>query len=175
MLYSNERAAKLTKPMTDTPPKAKPPRPPLRVFAPMIAVGCLFAIYSVFWYLAAGEVRAAIEAFAANPDRGDVNLGWSDLSISGYPYRIAATFDAPVAAAPLAPEDWSWRAGSIEADFLPYNLHHVVLRIGGEQVLQYRDVSGAAPTRHTIRATAGGAWASYVALPGAPIGRLAID
>jgi hypothetical protein len=142
----------------------------------MIAVGVVFVLYSIFWYIVAGKRRASLETFATAPHRGDVAVGWSDLEVGGYPYRIAATLTAPVATAPLAPEDWSWQAESLEADFLPYNLRHVVLKIAGGQVLQYKDVSGPSPKRHTLRATtAGGAWASYVDVPGAPLGRLAID
>jgi hypothetical protein len=142
----------------------------------MIAVGAVFALYSGYWYIVAGKLRTALEAFATAPHPGDVAVGWSDLAISGYPYRIAATFTGPLATAPLAPEDWSWQADSIEADFLPYNLRHVVLKVAGEQVLQYRDVSGPSPKQHIVKATtAGGTWSSYVDVPGATIGRLAID
>jgi hypothetical protein len=164
--------------MTHTPPEAKlpKPRPPLRVFFPMIAVFTVFALYSGYWYIVAGKLRTALDAFAISPHQGDVALGWSDLTIGGYPYRIAATFTAPVATAPLAPEDWSWQADSAEVDFLPYNFHHLVLKIGGEQTLQYKDVSGPSPKQHILRATAaGGTWASYVDVPGTPIGRLAVD
>lgn len=164
--------------MTHTPPEAtaKKPRPPLRVFLPMIAVGVTFALYSLYWFIVADKLRTSFEAFAKTAHPGGVAVGWTDLEISGYPYRIAATLSAPVATAPQAPEDWSWQAESLEADFLPYNLRHVVLKIGGEQLFTYRDVSGPAPKNHTLRATAaGGTWASYVDVPGLPVGRLAID
>jgi hypothetical protein len=147
----------------------------LRIFVPMIAVGIILALYSVYWYVAAGKLRSSVENFAAEPHPGDVAVGWSDLSMSGYPYRIAVTLTAPVATAPEAPEDWSWQAESLEADFLPYNLRHLVLKVDGEQVLRYRDVSGPQPQRHVVHAKAAGTWASYVDVEGAPFGRLAID
>lgn len=163
--------------MTDTPPSAltTKPRTPWRIFVPVLAVGIAFGAYSAYWYVVAEKLRDSIQSFSANAHPGDVAVGWSNLSISGYPYRIAATFTAPVATAPQAPEDWSWQAESLEADFLPYNLRHVVLKVDGAQVLQYRDVSGPAPRRHIVRATAEGTWASYVDVKGAPLGRLAID
>ncbi|MGB3811169.1 MAG: DUF2125 domain-containing protein [Parvibaculum sp.] len=163
--------------MTDTPPSAlaAKPRTPWRIFLPAIAIGITFGIYSTYWYVVTEKLRGSIEAFAEKAHPGDIAVGWNELSMSGFPYRIAASFVAPVATAPQAPEDWSWQAESLEADFLPYNLRHVVLKIGGEQVLQYRDVSGPKPRRHTIRANAEGTWASYVDVKNAPFGRLAID
>lgn len=163
--------------MTDTPPPAPAakPRTPWRIFLPAIGVGIALGLYSTYWYVVAGKLRGGIEAFAANAHPGDVTVGWNGLSISGYPYRVAATLTSPVVAAPQAPEDWSWRAESLEADFLPYNLRHVVLKVDGEQVLQYRDVRKSRPLRHIVRATAEGTWASYVDVKGAPFGRLAID
>jgi hypothetical protein len=162
--------------MTDTPPHAaaSKPRTPWRIFVPAIGVGIVLGLYSVYWYVAAGKLRAGVENLAATPRPGDIAAGWSALSISGYPYRIAVTLTDPVATAPQTPEDWSWRANSLEADFLPYDLRHVVLKVDGEQVLRYRDVGGSR-SLHTVRATAVGTWASYVDVKNAPFGRLAID
>jgi hypothetical protein len=163
--------------MTDTPtpaPAAKP-RTPWRIFVPAIGVGIALGLYSTYWYVVAEKTRGFFESFAASAHPGDIAVGWNDLSISGYPYRAAVTPTAPAATAPQAPEDWSWQAESLEADFLPYNLRHVVLKVDGEQVLQYRDVSGPHPRRHVVQATAAGTWASYVDMKDAPFGRLAID
>lgn len=162
--------------MTSTPPAtAARTRTPWRIFAPFLGVAIILGVYSIYWYVAAGKLQTGIEAFATSAHSGDVAVGWSALSFSGYPYRIAATFTAPTITAPQAPEDWSWQAESLEADFLPYNLRHVVLKVDGEQVLHYRDVSASQPRRHTVRARAEGTWASYVDVKNAPFGRLAID
>ncbi len=162
--------------MTSTPPAtAARVRTPLRIFAPLIGVGIILGIYSVYWYVAAGKLQTGIETFATSAHPGDVAVGWSALSFSGYPYRIAATFTEPTITAPQAPEDWSWQAESLEADFLPYNLRHVVLKVDGEQVLRYRDVSGPLPRQHIVHAKAEGTWASYVDIKNVPFGRLAID
>jgi hypothetical protein len=160
--------------MTTTPPEAGRAPSRWRIFGPTLVLMVGVAVYSAYWYVVAGKVRTAIEDFAATP-ADNIVTSWSGLSISGYPYRIEAGFDAPSIRAPLAPEAWEWSAGRLSADFLPYNLRHVVLKIDGEQLLKYRDVSGAVPRSHVLRANAEGTWASYVDLPGAPFGRLAID
>jgi len=163
--------------MTTTPPEAAQPAPPSRwrIFGPTLALVALVAVYSVYWYVMAGKTRGFLDAFATSPHTGNIAVGWGDLSISGYPYRIEADFTAPSIAAPRAPEAWSWSAQSLEADFLPYSLRHVVLKVDGEQVLRYRDDARTGARRHVLRATAEGTWASYVDVRGAPFGRLAVD
>jgi hypothetical protein len=169
--------------MTDTPPATTPgntggaakPRAPLRTFLPAIGVLVVFALYTLYWFVAATQLRREVETFAARADPEEVIVSWRSLGVSGFPYRIALGFDNPQARAPDAPENWHWQAQGLEADFLPYNLRHVVLKVDGEQQLRYSDVRGANSMRHLLRARAVGTWASYVDVKGAPFGRLAID
>ncbi len=165
--------------MTDIPPPSTVlparTRTPFRIFLPFVGIAAIGVLYTVYWFVAAGKLREGIENFSTRDNPSDINVDWSALSIGGFPYRIAATFTGPLANAPNAPEKWSWSAPSLEADFMPYNLRHVVLKIDGEQKLSYSDVRGENPLRHLIRAQATGTWVSYVDEPGIPIGRLAID
>lgn len=157
--------------MTSAPPEADAGRrSSWRIFWPTVALAAGVVLYSGYWWVVAGKVREAIEGFAAAP-AGNLAVGWRDLSISGYPYRVAATFAAPVVRAPSAPEAWEWSAPSVEADLLPHDLSHVVLKVEGGQILKYRDVDG----HHAVSLTSKGTWASYVEVPGAPMGRIAVD
>lgn len=163
--------------MTDILPASistKKPRPPLRVFFPVIGVAIILVIYTVYWFVAADKLRKGITDFVAEANTDRIAMAWNDLSVSGYPYRIELSFAKPVAAAPRTPENWSWSADNLEADFLPYNLRHLVFKVDGEQELHYSDV-GSNPRHHVIRAKAEGTWASYVALKNEPFGRIAID
>jgi len=149
-------------------------RTPLRIFAPYIGIALVFAVYSVYWVIAAHKLRDGVEQFSAQENPAEVETDWSALSLGGFPYRISLTFTKPLADAPGAPEKWSWSADSLEADFLPYNLRHVVLKVDGEQRLSYSDVRGSR-LRHLVRASSKGSYVSYVDEPGADFGRLAID
>jgi len=163
--------------MTDTPPASispKKPRPPLRVFFPAIGVALIFAAYTAYWFAASSRLQVGIKSFVTESKNDNIALTWHDLSVSGFPYRIGLTFTKPAVAAPKTPENWSWSADSLESDFLPYNLRHLVLKIDGTQELHYSDV-GEHPRHHVIRAKAEGTWASYIALKDEPFGRLAID
>ena len=160
--------------MPPAPNSTKKPRPPLRVFLPVIGVAVILAIYTAYWFIAADKLRKGITDFVAEAKADSMAFAWNDLSISGYPYRIELSFTKPVAAAPKTPENWSWSANSLEVDFLPYNLRHLVLKVDGDQELHYSDV-GNHPRHHIIRARAEGTWASYVALKNEPFGRVAVD
>lgn len=163
--------------MTDIPPaliSTKKPRPPLRVFFPVIGVALVLVVYTAYWFVASDKLQNGIKDFAAESKSDNIAIAWNDYFVSGYPYRIALTFTKPAVAAPKTPENWSWSANSLEVDFLPYNLRHLVLKVDGEQELRYSDV-GNNPLHHIIRAKAEGTWASYVALKNEPFGRVAID
>lgn len=168
--------------MTDIPPpanaspeSARKPRAPFSTFLPLIGVIVIVLAYTAYWFVMSGILRDRIEAFAADSRGSDIVAQWETLSMQGYPYRIAAAFTAPHVTAPQTPENWSWKATGLEADVLPYNLRHIVLKVDGDQTLQYSDTRGPIPLRHTIHARAEGTWASYVALKDLPFGRLAID
>lgn len=163
--------------MTDTPMPSAPPKPktPLRVFLPFIGIAGILALYTGYWFVVAHALRDGVENYSIRANPSDIKVDWSALTLGGYPYRIALTFGKPLANAPDAPEKWSWSADSLEADFLPYNLRHVVLKVDGEQRLSYSDVRGPVRMRHLVRATSESSYVSYVDEPDADFGRLAID
>lgn len=161
----------MTEPVTDIRPA---PKRRWGLFVPTVALLALVALYSVYWFTVAGEVRKGIEAFAARGDQG-LLVSWGDLAINGYPYRIEADFKDPAVSAPGAPEAWAWRGAAGEFALLPYNLRHVIVNLRGEQTFSYRDVTAAVPARNEARATAAKAWGSYVDVKDAPFGRIAVD
>ncbi|ABS63204.1 hypothetical protein Plav_1585 [Parvibaculum lavamentivorans DS-1] len=162
----------MTDPVTDIRPA--PPKRRWGLFLPAAALLLLVAVYTVYWFTIAGELREGVEAFAARRDNGLV-VSWDDLAITGYPYRIEADFTAPGASAPDAPEEWAWHGEGAAFALLPYNLRHVIVNLEGEQTFSYRDVTASAPARNEARATAAKAWGSYVDVADAPFGRIAID
>jgi len=149
-----------------------PPKRPRGIYMPAIAVGVALLLYAAYWFVMAGKIRSAAESFAANST--EITANWQDLSMGGFPYRIEARFQQPKLAAPRTPEAWAWSADSMSVGFMPYNLKHLVLKVDGEQLLQYRKLSEGS-RQHLFKMRAEGSFASYVALDDAPMGRLAID
>lgn len=145
-----------------------------QIFAPTTALLALVAVYTVYWFSVAGETRKAVEEFAAQPGQGLV-VGWEEFAVNGYPYRIEADFENPTLSAPAAPEAWAWHGEAAEFALLPYNLRHLIVNLRGEQRLGYRDTRTTPPSPNEVRVTASTAWGSYIDIPDAPFGRLAID
>lgn len=143
------------------------------IVGPSLALAALVVLYTVYWVGVSGEVRKAVENFAARETR--IATSWNDFSVGGYPFRIEAGFVSPTAGAPGAPEEWQWQGEGASLSLLPYNLRHAILTLEGEQRLSYLDLRTRERTRNEARFTAGSARASYVALADRPFGRLAID
>lgn len=143
------------------------------IVGPSLALVALVALYTVYWIGVSGEVRKAIENFAASETR--VATSWDNFSVGGYPFRIEAGFLSPAARAPGTPEEWQWQGEGASLSLLPYNLRHAILTLEGEQRLSYLDLRTRERRRNEMRFTAGSARASYVALAARPFGRLAID
>ena len=161
----------MTEPTTDMGP-SRPRR--WHIFAPTIAIVIAVAIYAVYWVAVSREIRAALEDFASTPERGLV-VGWRELSMGGFPYRIEARFAAPEAGAPATPEAWAWKGEAAEIALMPHNLRHIIVNLRGAQELRYLDLSLARPVENVLSWTMKGAWASYVDVANAAFGRIAVD
>ncbi|MGX1198435.1 DUF2125 domain-containing protein [Parvibaculum sp. MBR-TMA-1.3b-4.2] len=154
---------------------AQPRRKNIRwgVLTPTIVLGVLVAVYAVYWWTVAGEIKTRIETAAL--DNGRIETKWKELGVYGFPYRFTSSFTAPEVAAPRTPEQWRWQADEFSASFLPYDFNHVIFDVEGEQRLSFRDVTQKSAPRRDWRIKADAAWSSYVAEKGTPFGRLAID
>lgn len=135
----------------------------------------VLALYSGYWLFVSHTLRATLEEQQAIGHVGDVMIGWDKLRMGGFPFRIEARLTAPRASAPQSPENWSWSAGKLTAELLPYNPRHVVLKLEGTQDLTYSDITRYPPAPQHWQIETGGSWASYVEAEGSPLGRLAID
>ena len=139
-----------------------------------LALAVLVALYTAYWFYAAGEIRARVEQFQAAGEQGLVT-GWESFAMRGYPYRFEADFRRPSASAPDAPEEWSWEGSRASISLLPYNLRHAVLTLGDENRFTYRDLRTNSRARNELQTRTQQARASYVDLKDMPFGRLAID
>lgn len=132
-------------------------------------------LYSAYWLYVSHSLRKTLENQQALGHIGDVAIGWEKLRMGGFPYRIEARLATPRASAPQSPENWSWEAGKLIAELLPYDPRHVVLKIEGAQDVSYTDVTRFPPAPQHWHIETEGSWASYVAMEGSPVGRLALD
>jgi len=132
-------------------------------------------LYSAYWLYVSHSLRKALETQQTLGRIGEVTIGWDQLRMGGFPYRIEARLTAPRASAPQSPEKWSWDAGKLIAELLPYDPRHVVLKIEGAQDITYTDVTRFRPAPQHWHIETNGSWASHVAVEGSSVGRLALD
>lgn len=144
------------------------------IFVPFGALLLLFAAYGLYWLSAASRAADAVGSWADTQAATGIRSAWDDLSVSGFPFRLAVTATHPLMAHPGSPLDWEWQADALTGQVLPYRLDHVIFDLRGEHIFRYTERSAGLAVRHEVRATAENALASYVAEPGTA-GRFAID
>ena len=105
----------------------------LGLFVPLAIAGVLVAAYTAYWMVVAREIERrtpeALAGLAADPDF-DWRIDYESLTVTGYPYRFAVDFAAPMAMRKA--DGRAWRAEAIRATILPYDLRHVVVQAKGE-------------------------------------------
>ena len=144
------------------------------IFLPAGLLAAALGLYGVYWITLSNRISAGLATWAEAAHAEGIETAWSDTSVSGFPLRLALTIDHPLLANPAQDSDWEWQTKKIIAQFLPYNLNHVILDIEGEHIIRYTDHSRRLPVRHEVRAKMQNAWASYVRETGTH-GRVALD
>lgn len=109
----------------------------MRLYAPFALAAVLFAAYAGYWVWAKAQLsRAAVQFVAAQRLRG-VDLDYSRLRISGFPYRLTMIFTEPSA---QFDTQWRWRGERLVIHILPYNLNQLEVDLSrGEHVITEPD------------------------------------
>lgn len=107
-----------------------------RVLGALVALAVLGgASYAGYWYVAAGKVRATIEAWAADPS-ADQKVSLGAVAVSGFPDRLIATISSIGISRPNGALPWQYTAENLR---LTRGLggDTTTIRIFGPQTLTY--------------------------------------
>lgn len=110
---------------------AKPPQR-WKLYAPFIGFAGLVVLYTIYWFYAAGEVKAEARAWIAEQEGYGFTITHDKLSVGGYPFRLNLIAEAPSITAPEAEGGWSARYDRLSATAMPYNFNHWILAFIGE-------------------------------------------
>lgn len=103
-----------------------------------------------FWYYAAGQVRAKLDAWAEAQRAQGYTVAYDDVSVSGYPLRLTLRLAHPHLA--KSPQ-FSWRADTIVGLFEPWHFRSIRLESPGTHHLALDD--GRQAFRFTAPSVAG--------------------
>ena len=109
-----------------------------RYLALLAAVFLLLALYSGYWFLAAGWVRQAIVDWSALQRGNGAEVEFQRLRVTGFPFRLIATLDEPSYAEPATLERFAWRADRLVGYLQPWNFRHVLVALAGRHHISLR-------------------------------------
>lgn len=103
----------------------------LRLLLPIGGILLVFALYSIYWFFASTQIRAAVEDWVSDQEAAGYVIEREALTVSGYPYRFQITFREPHITAPQSDGGWHAELASLQAHAVPYDLSHWIVRFGG--------------------------------------------
>ena len=103
----------------------------LRFLLPIGGILLVFALYSIYWFFASTQIRAAVEDWVSDQEAAGYVIEREALTVSGYPYRFQITFREPHITAPQSDGGWHAELASLQAHAVPYDLSHWIVRFGG--------------------------------------------
>ena len=105
----------------------------------LITGGALIAIcggYTVYWYLAAAEIRAGVDSWAQDRRENGWMVELGEPTVAGFPFRLNLFLQAPVLAGPG--NLWRWEMPNVKASARPWELTDIEMSVPGVHNLKTR-------------------------------------
>ena len=103
----------------------------LRFILPFGGILLVFALYSIYWFVASTQIRAAVDDWVSDQEAAGYVIEREALTVSGYPYRFQITFREPRITAPQSDGGWHAELAALQAHAVPYDLSHWIIRVDG--------------------------------------------
>lgn len=113
------------------------------LYAPVVAVGVLFAAAAIYWTVAAHAFANRLDTLNGHEIEPGVTFHFESKAIGGFPFRIDAVLKDMRIDAATAHGSASWRAEEFALHMLDYSATPVVFEAAGKQVLSWHDTKGA--------------------------------
>jgi hypothetical protein len=114
------------------------------LYAPLALLLALAGLVSLHWWRTADAFEARLAALKGHEALPGVTLDWSNVTVSGFPFRMDATFDGFVAQGAGAHGPFAWRSEHFALHALTYGARKTVFEAAGNQHLSWNDAAGAA-------------------------------
>lgn len=114
------------------------------LYAPLALLLALAGLVSLHWWRTADAFEARLAALKGHEAVPGVTLDWSNVTVSGFPFRMDATFDGFVAQGAGAHGPFAWRSEHFALHALTYGAQKTVFEAAGNQHLSWSDATGAA-------------------------------
>lgn len=105
------------------------------ICAGAVCLAC--ALYVAFWYFMAERLRDSALVWV-DERRGDgFEVGFRQLDIGGFPWRLDMIIDDVTFAAPKSPARWGWQGERVRASMRPWRLGKVTIEAPGSHAFVF--------------------------------------
>jgi hypothetical protein len=141
------------------------------LYAPFLLLLALAGYVMAHWWQTAGALEEKLKSMKGREAIPGVTLDWANVAVSGFPFRLDATFDGFAVKGAGAHGAFAWTADHFAVHALTYGAQKDVFEASGNQHLEWTD---AAATAHTLDFLPGSLRASAVR-DGRGLSRLDVD
>lgn len=106
---------------------------------PGLALLGLFGLWSVFWFVMAGRIHGEIEQWVVRQASHGTEVTYSSLDVSGYPFRLVATFETPRIISRDDPSAFAWAGEGLRIITQAYDINHIIIELEGDQSISWMD------------------------------------
>lgn len=104
----------------------------------LITLG-FFGLWSIFWFTMAGRIEGEIDRWVGKQARHGTEVTYASLDISGYPFRLVATFEAPRIVASDDPSAFAWEGESLRIVTQAWDINRIIIDLYGKQSVSWMD------------------------------------
>lgn len=86
----------------------------------LLAVAAVAGLYTAYWFVAAGRIRAAVMDWAEARRVAGYTVGWDGIGVGGFPFVFRVSIDAPVLGDNRAQPGWEARGARLVGEAKPW-------------------------------------------------------
>ena len=123
------------------------------IYAPSILFLTGAALYSIYWFVVAGDLDDEVAAWAVRQEAEGYEISYSEVDVGGFPYRFEVSLKDFAIAAPYHPYDWIWTSDQLNITSLAYRSDHFIFESFGQQRIVYQealDADASAPSHYYV-------------------------
>ncbi|MBR9824279.1 MAG: DUF2125 domain-containing protein [Alphaproteobacteria bacterium] len=99
-----------------------------------LIIGAIFLVlagYTGYWFFAAGRVETEIQRWLADKEAAGYEIEYSELRVSGFPYRFEIHLSNPQIQLPESDGGWFVQLDAVQANALPYDFSLWIVAFDG--------------------------------------------
>lgn len=98
-----------------------------------------FGLWSIFWFTMAARVEGEIERWADRQAAHGTEVSYASLDVTGYPFRLVATFEDPHIVSREDPGAFTWAGENLRIITQAWDINHIIIELIGRQSVSWMD------------------------------------